>query len=182
MYRKGTGCCKGEANMEQKQLSSQIKEYWEKYKIMVLVLVLGTGLMLVPSVSKESKPEKTESEATVEHKNLQSVLEDALCQVSGAGKVRVFLTESSGEEIIFQENENTANQKDSETLRRETVILSDGQRAQNGLIKQINPPQYQGAVVLCQGADQAAVRLAMVKAVSSLTGLTFDRITVLKMK
>jgi hypothetical protein len=41
---------------------------------------------------------------------------------------------------------------------------------------------YQGAVVLCQGAADAAVRLAVVEAVSKATGLGADKICVLKMK
>jgi len=36
--------------------------------------------------------------------------------------------------------------------------------------------------VVCQGADRAGVRLAVVDAVKSVTGLSSDRITVLKMK
>jgi len=39
-----------------------------------------------------------------------------------------------------------------------------------------------GAVVVCQGADLAQVRLAVTNAVSSYTGLGCDKITVLKMK
>ena len=43
-------------------------------------------------------------------------------------------------------------------------------------------PVYQGAVVVCEGAERAAVRLAIVEAVSSLTGLGSDKISVIKMK
>lgn len=39
-----------------------------------------------------------------------------------------------------------------------------------------------GAVVVCQGADLAQVRLNVTNAVSSYTGLGCDKITVLKMK
>ena len=38
-----------------------------------------------------------------------------------------------------------------------------------------------GAVVVCQGADNAAARLAAVRAVSVYTGFGSDRITVLKL-
>ena len=39
-----------------------------------------------------------------------------------------------------------------------------------------------GAVVVCDGGDDAAVRLAVTQAVSAYTGLGSDRITVMKMK
>jgi stage III sporulation protein AG len=64
----------------------------------------------------------------------------------------------------------------------ETVIITDAQRAQQGLVKQVNPPVYLGAVVVCQGADRASVRLAIVEAVANATGLGADKISVLKMK
>jgi len=41
---------------------------------------------------------------------------------------------------------------------------------------------YSGAVILCQGADNAAVRLQIVEAVSAFTGLGSNRIIVQKMK
>ena len=39
---------------------------------------------------------------------------------------------------------------------------------------------YRGALVVCQGGDQAAVRLAVTEAVMALTGLPADRITVVQ--
>ena len=43
-------------------------------------------------------------------------------------------------------------------------------------------PQFQGALIVSEGADNAAVRWNIVSAVSSLTGLGTDKITVVKMK
>jgi stage III sporulation protein AG len=63
----------------------------------------------------------------------------------------------------------------------DTVIVMDGNREETGLVKQVLPPVYRGAVIACQGADSANIRLAIVEAVKSVTGLSSDRITVLKM-
>ena len=41
---------------------------------------------------------------------------------------------------------------------------------------------YLGAVVVCDGADSATVRLRIMQAVSALTGLGSDKISVIKMK
>ena len=41
-------------------------------------------------------------------------------------------------------------------------------------------PTYRGALVVCQGGDRAEVRLAVTEAVSVLTGLSADRVTVAK--
>ena len=43
-------------------------------------------------------------------------------------------------------------------------------------------PVYRGAVVVCQGGDSAAVRLAVTQVIQSLTGLSADRIVISKMK
>ena len=86
------------------------------------------------------------------------------------------LTTISEEEFIFQTNQ------DAEGKRVTTVTVSDAQRNENGLIRQVISPKYRGAVIVCQGADDPVVQLAIVEAVSSTTGLGSDRISVLKMK
>ena len=43
-------------------------------------------------------------------------------------------------------------------------------------------PEYRGALVVAQGADNAAIKLAITQAVAGLTGLSSDKITVVKMK
>ena len=83
-----------------------------------------------------------------------------------------------GEETVYQTDEDRSN----EDIRRDTVLVTASGREETGLIRQITPPVYRGALVLCQGADNATVRLALVEAVMSITGLTSDCITVLKMK
>lgn len=42
--------------------------------------------------------------------------------------------------------------------------------------------RWAGAVIVCEGGDNAAVRLQLTRAVSSLTGLSSDKITVVKGK
>ena len=64
--------------------------------------------------------------------------------------------------------------------RTETVTVSRGGGSEDIVVTQQLYPVYQGALVVCQGADQAAVRLAVTEAVSALTGLSSDRITVVK--
>ena len=90
----------------------------------------------------------------------------------------MLLTVAAGEEILYQ----TDDQISENQTRIETVLITDSDRAQTGLVRQVKPPVYRGAVVVCKGADTASVRLAVVEAVSSLTGLGADQISVLKMK
>jgi stage III sporulation protein AG len=64
----------------------------------------------------------------------------------------------------------------------ETVLRTNSNRADEALVEQILAPEYLGAVVVCQGADDPTVRLAVSEAVSKATGMGADRISVLKMK
>lgn len=156
------------------------KRLWEflrEYRYVALVIGLGVLLMLLPTGKKE-QPEPVTVTQSTEPVCLQQELEGILSLICGAGKVRVLLTESAGERIIYQQDE----EDNSQSTRTDTVILSDSGRAQSGLVSQVLPPKYLGAIILCQGADSASVRLAILEAVANATGLSSDRISVLKMK
>ena len=98
-----------------------------------------------------------------------------------AKTVQVLLTESAGEMTVYQTDRDEGGGSDG-ALRADTVIITDSNRAQSGLVQQILPPKYQGAIIVCQGGDSPAVRLAIVEAVCKVTGLGADRVSVLKMK
>ena len=146
----------------------RLKYVMVKYRYILLVVMAGLVLMLLPEHSKE--PETVA--AVVPEENLQSKLEEILGRVEGAGKVAVLLTEYRGAEIFYQ----------TEGDDERTVLVTGTDRSETGLVRTTQSPVYQGAVVVCQGADSPAVRLAVVEAVSNATGLGTDRITVLKME
>lgn len=155
----------------------QAGELLKKYGCVVLVVLVGIFLLTLPAEAPE-EPETTADVSAGENPQLQAALAELLSTVSGAGRVEVLLTQAKGEETLYQEQQRISGSETS----RDTVVLSGPDRGEFGLICQVNPPVYQGAVVLCQGADSPLVKLAMVEAVKCATGLTADRITVLKMK
>lgn len=154
------------------------QSFLKKYRFVMIVLLAGILLLTFPS---GNEGEQT-SAPVVQQPTLQESLEEILGEISGAGKVCVLLTQAAGEETIYQTDENTSVEEGGNTRRRETVLVSNSGREETGLIQQVKAPTYLGAVIVCQGADNAAVRLAIVEAVRSATGLTTDRISVLKMK
>jgi len=165
--------------MELKAFGMRAVTLLKKYKFVVLVLVIGIVLMLLPSGSE--KP-SAKAENPVEQVALEDELTLLLSQIEGAGKVSVMLTVEKGEETLYQTNERTSESTGGNSIERDTVTVTDSQRNETGLIKQVNPARYLGAVVVCQGADDPRVRLSVVDAVSKLTGLGADRISVVKMK
>lgn len=154
----------------------QISGFIKKYRYMFLILLIGIFLMSLPDVAETEQEHTTGIQ--MPEPDLQESLADFLSKVSGAGKVDVLLTELEGERTHYQVDEDIS----QEDVRRDTVVVTDANRVETGLVRQVDPPVYLGAVVLCQGADNAAVRLSIVEAVKSVTGLSSDRITVLKMK
>ena len=157
-----------------KKVVAMIKEY----RYAAIILAAGLILMLLPSGRKDESTDAIAVATQVEVDNLEERLGEILSSVQGAGKVKILLTQARGEQTVYQ----TDTQEREEALTEDTVLVTGSDRSQNGLVCQRNPPKYQGAVIVCQGADKAAVRLALVEAVSKATGLSTDAITVLKMK
>ena len=60
------------------------------------------------------------------------------------------------------------------------VVLADSGGEDTVVVTRQQYPTYRGALVVCQGGDQADVRLAVTEAVAALTGLSSDRVTVAK--
>lgn len=165
------------------KLRTGIKESFGKYKYVWIVLLAGILLMLIPQHEKDN----TEVAVCVDTKTqlpeaLSRELESILCKISGAGEVKVMLSISEGERTIYQTDSSYRQDQDNTDTKTQTVVISDNQRNEHGLIHQINPPGYQGAIIVAQGGDIPSVKLAIVEAVSNVTGLGADKIAVLKMQ
>lgn len=163
--------------MEWTILKNRITLLIGKYKYVLLVIVLGLALMSLPTKTENQHTELPASKA--EDQDLTEKLEEILGKIEGVGRVQVLLTQAAAEETVYQQDEDRSSNGD---LRLETVIISDGNRTQQGLIRTVTPPTYLGAIVVCQGADSNVVRLAVAQAVAGVTGIGVDRIVVLKMK
>lgn len=154
-----------------------IADFIKRNKYVVLVVLIGVALMMIPGKSRTEA--LAEVPLTSEEKpDFSKELANILSRIEGAGEVEVMLTVAAGEQVIYQ----TDGQTDSDSVRRDTVTVTDTDRKETGLVKQVLPQTYLGAIVVCQGADSPLVRLAVVEAVASVTGLSTDKISVLKMK
>ena len=157
----------------------RINALFGKYKYPFLVILVGLGLMLLPSGDRAAEPHPVETTPAV---GLQQQLEALLGKIEGAGDVRVLLTEQEGPLTLYQTDSQTDSDDSGSRRTDDTVLVEDENRRETGLVRQTLGPVYRGAVVLCQGADDPTVRLAVVEAVRCVTGLGADRISVQKMK
>ena len=156
----------------------QLIQLLKKYKFALIVVCLGLLLMWIPGRESTSARQVKQTETIPAEENLTGKLEQILSAIQGAGEVKVLLSESRGEKIVYQTDISGT----GDNTRIDTVILTDSQREQSGLKQTVLAPEYLGAIIVCQGADRPDVRLAIVEAVSDLTGLGTDKISVLKMK
>lgn len=168
--------------MDIKKLQHGLVGFLKKYRYVALILLLGIILMMLPSEKKSNSVPTTMKLEQEKQTSIGDELVDILQNIDGVGKAKVMLTIAAGEETIYQINEDVSESDDGSNKQIDTVIVTDAQRNQLGLIRQTNPPEYLGAIVLCQGADNASVKLSVVDAVSKITGLKSDCISVLKMK
>lgn len=165
--------------MEIRKLTERLTTTFRQYKFPLIILSVGLLIMLIPQRSNE--PETVISQTQENILTVEQRLCEILSNIAGAGDVRVLLTEISGKEVIYQTNMDNNISNEVTDSRSDTVILTDSERNETGLVRQVNPPIYLGAVVVCEGADNPVVRLSIVEAVSTVTGLGTNKISVLKM-
>lgn len=153
-----------------------LRTKFEQWKLPILIVLFGIGLMLLPEKSEST--ETTQPQMVDELQTMQNQLETLLAQIDGAGQVSVMLSMETGTSVEYQQDVTSVQSQDRTELRKQTVLLGQNQ----AVPVQTTYGTYRGAVVVCQGADRPSVCLRIMQAVSSLTGLGSDKISVIKMK
>ncbi len=154
---------------------------FSKYKYVFLIILAGVILLLLPSFGGEEKaaaPPTTAIETTADFRlaDMEEKLSEALSQIDGAGKTRVVLTLKGSARQIVAKDESFSDKENSST----TVVVSKGSGSEEAVVLQQVYPQYQGALVICPGGGNPAVKLKITEAVAAVTGLGAARISVCK--
>ncbi len=168
--------------MDLSQVKEKSRDLFHKYKYVLVILIVGLVFMMLPTRSTKTSDANIQTNEPSSAQSINEELEKILCCIQGAGQVRVMVTVERGEESVFQQNLNVSDSESGNSDKQDTVIISDSGRNEAGLLRQTISPVYQGALIVCQGADSAQVRLAIIDAVSKITGLGANQISVLKMK
>ena len=126
------------------------KAVLERYRYALLVVAVGALLLLLPTGGTQPAAEErqTDRETFFQLEELEEKLARTLSSIHGAGETEVMLT------------------------------LGRGSGSQVVGPLQTVAPQFRGALVVCAGGDDPGVRLQVIRAVSALTGLGSDCITV----
>ena len=157
-------------------LLPRLREVLERYKYALAVMAVGILLLLLPTGNHggDAVPVAAVQEESFDLTAFEEKLSRALSAVEGAGEVRVVLALDEGSrKILAQDRE-----QDGEGYAASTVTLGRGTGSQEVVPLQVLAPSFRGALVVCPGGDDPGVRLELSAAVSALTGLGADRISV----
>ncbi len=173
------------------QWPEYIRKNFNKYKYVLLVCLAGLVLAAWPAGRTDGAGPKAQAAPALclpETETLARSLEKTLEDMEGVGRLRVMLTVKSSCRSVYaydlKTNESSRMGSDSterSAEKQQNMVFSEGS-AQTPVMVRTDGPQYQGAVIVCDGADSAAVRLALTEAVRALTGISSDCISIVKMK
>ena len=169
-----------------KEKTEGARKIWNKYKYAALVALIGAGLLLWPGIGagESARPSAPASQGGWDLQAIQTEMEEILAAMDGVGQVKVMLSvDSDGERQLAQDTQlsysGDTSAPEDYSRKSETVRL-DGSGGDETVVVRRTWPTYRGALVVCQGGGSAEVRLAVTGAVSALTGLPTDRVTVAK--
>lgn len=161
--------------------AEQVWKALDKYKYVLILLAAGLLLLLWPAGGEEQARQSAPAAASEEFDvaALEEKLSQTLSQVEGAGRVTVTLAVKSGLEQVPLTDRSASVTERGNSVEEKTVVIDTGS-GKEVVVRMRRSPVFQGAVVVCQGGDRAEVQLLLTRAVSALTGLGADRITVCK--
>lgn len=172
------------ANDQEKRKLKAPLEALNKYKYVLLVALLGAVLLLWPSGRDGAEAVLNtggaEGVSGGDVAKTEQAMEEILGKISGVGKVDVMLTlQTGGEKVLAQDSSlrysGPVQSPDSYERSAQPVTDSGGV-----VVTQEKLPLYRGALIVCEGGGNDAVRLQVIEAVAALTGLGSDRIAVVK--
>lgn len=183
------------------QWREKLSGLWSRYRYPLIVLMLGLLLVLWPGKQAKSAevagasasasgPSEQQSELSsfseqTYCRQTEQKLEQILGKIASAGRVKVMLTLQSGTSTQYQTDVSSqtsgTGEQQEQSLEQKTVMLSKGSSYNEAAVVKTEYPTFRGALIVCEGGDEPAVRLQIVNAVSALLGLGADKITVVKM-
>ncbi len=158
---------------------------WNRSSILFFAGILGVFFLLAGGFS----PQKDEKEAPSDPAalgvsgreyeiQLEQKLTELLSSIQGAGKIQVAVSLESGEQTIYALDEKNQGQTNAYETQHVLVKAQEGERP---LVEMIWEPEIRGVAVVCEGAEQVQVCAQITEAISVLTGVSSNRISIAKM-
>lgn len=194
--------------MDKKKLISEFKKLLDDKKItnlltiaLVIAFIILALNVFYPDMFKKEDIKSTLSEEVetntikeeyeeAQKEELKSILED----MYGVGEVKVMISFKSGESKILAYNSSkqivSTEEKDTEGGTRvsnqtddgSTVVMTNEGGDNEPFIVETYKPKIEGIMILAEGASDSRIKYDIQKAVSSLYGLSAEKVNVYPMK
>ena len=161
-------------------------------KIIVLIIIFIVALVVFFKLSGEKSSSKTSSVSSSQvyltsleySQALEQKLEGVLSQVKGAGQVKVMISLDGSPELKYAMDSDTNVSNSSNGITSSTSSESPILVGKNGstspLILTEILPKVKGVIVVSSGANDISIKLDILNSVSTLLGISTDKINVLK--
>ena len=163
-----------------------LKKLPMKTKIVIAVGLAGILLIFVSEMfpaknTAESKSIPTESVATDDtdsyKKQIEKELKDVLSKVRGVGECEVMVTVEGTTEYVYAESTDNNGDRTSDRYENE-IVITDNDGKKEALVRKIIKPQICGVVIVCEGGGDIKVNERVLKAVSTVLGISSSKICV----
>lgn len=162
-------------------MSKEKQKIAKKFKIEYLLIIFLSILALVIFFSSTkldfgfnfSKDKTDINQLTT----LENKLQEILSSIDGVGKTLVTINiDGTAEEVVLKNTETVT--ENGATLKSESVVLVNGKPY---VIKELSP-KILGVVVVCEGANNLNVKVAITEVLTTILEVSSDNIRILKMK
>lgn len=160
---------------------------WNRSSLLVFAGALGLFLLLAGNAfspgennRQADEPYSTTTEAAYAQEyasSLEQTLTGVIESIQGAGRVKVAVTLEAGPQTVYALDETDRGENGSEFQH----ILLEDSSGQSALVEMVWEPEIRGIAVVCQGAANVQVQAQITEAVSVLTGVSSNRISIAKM-
>ena len=149
--------------------------------------VLGVFLLIAGGLPFSNETKSQEASAAAETaqqrseayvRQLETTLTELIGSIEGAGRTKVAVTLDASAETVYALDETDGGENGQRQFEH---ILVDTREGQDALVEMTWEPVIRGIAVVCEGADDVTVNTQITQAVSVLTGVSTNRISISKM-
>ena len=158
----------------------------KKRKAVIAIGLVGVLLLLLSEVippKATAKPSSEEQDSAYSEYLAQTEKETAalISSIDGVGRCQVMITLREGTESVYAKNAEEESREGSNSNKHEYVLYENADGEEALLVKE-RFPAVQGVAVVCDGADNSAVRTCVINTVSALFNVSVSKISVSKYK
>ncbi len=148
----------------------------------LLVVILVVMSLFSDTQSKTNEPETTDTYNSQYATALETRLSGIVMGINGVDSCEVMITLDGGVEYIYasdSQHSQSSGDKESSEGKSSLTVLSDKQSGEKAVVVKEIYPEIKGVAVVCKGIDSPTVTLAITDAVSTVLGISANKVCVI---